>query len=137
MKPSSTVESIRAFTPDELVAAYREGRRDFSRTNLLRAELEALNLEDLNLGFSWNPEDPYNPLWVDFRSQPMQEFEWDLYGRCLSVGPDDLPEARNLSGAVLSEIDLSGSYLYPVDLSQADLARKDQCAVESRRFSVG
>jgi uncharacterized protein YjbI with pentapeptide repeats len=115
-------EEYRALYPDDLLAQYAAGERDFSRINLLRAELE-----DIAARRSPPPEAPrgvsekYNPLWCDFRNPIDPEFEWDSYGSFIPTEFDDLISPRDLSGACLSEVVLDGSYLYPINLANADL----------------
>lgn len=128
MKQDELIQKLRALTPEELLSGYRKGVRDFSRVNLLRAELECAVLERRFLGCVENPTcRRYNPLWVDFLLfAGERDFKWDSSGRCLSVeeveSPLDPPSRRNLSGADLTGIDLSGSYLYPIDFTKADLS---------------
>jgi len=120
---SDIAKRLRAMTPEDLLACYRKGQREFSRSNLLRLELEAALRDTRDLDCIDHPEvDNYNPLWVDFRSPGEKDFEWDKCGRCLFVHLSDLPAPRRLSGAVLPGINLSGSYLYPIDFSEADLS---------------
>ena len=130
-------------TPEDLLSGYRRGQRDFSRSNLLRLELEAAVRDTRYLDCIDHPEvNQYNPLWVDFRSPGEQNFEWDSCGRCLSVNISDLPVPRRLSGAVLAGINLSGSYLYLIDFSEADLSGADlrravfiDCALPGTRLT--
>jgi uncharacterized protein YjbI with pentapeptide repeats len=140
---SDVAKRLRAMTPEDLLAAYRKGQREFSRSNLLRPELEAALRDTRDLDCIDHPEvDNYNPLWVDFRSPGEQDFEWDRWGRCLFVHLSDLPAPRRLSGAVLPGINLSGSYLYPIDFSEADLSGADlrravfiDCALRGARLT--
>ena len=124
MRKAPVIELLRAMTPEDLLSSYGSGRRDFVGINLLRTELEPVVRDQ---GYLDCLDDPSgvssSPLWLDFRLH--KELEWDVYGRCLSLEPDALPPARNLSGAILSEVNLSGSYLYPVDFSNADLSHAD------------
>jgi len=118
------VRGLRALSAKDLVARYRAGERDFSRCNLLGPELAvaAAGVQDLScLG---HPAcEIYNPLWIDFLGVPGErDFDWDLHGRCVSVAIDDAPTPRDLRGADLAGIRLSGSYVYPVDFSGGNLA---------------
>lgn len=128
MERSELAKCLRALSPGELLELHAGGQRDFSRTTLLRAELERVFGDRLQFDCAdpnhWAAE-KYNPLWIDYRFGVERDFEWDSYGRCLSVEESDLPEPRPLAGARLDGIDLSGSYLYPVDLSSADLDGAD------------
>ena len=125
MSPSDVAIKLRAFTADDLVSAYKRGTRDFSRSNLLRNEIEATVQEEQYLDCLDHPDaSRYNPLWLDFRDGIERDFDWDTSGRCLSIH-SDLPDARNFRGAVLPRINLAGSYLYPVDFSEADLSGAD------------
>jgi uncharacterized protein YjbI with pentapeptide repeats len=123
--PGNVAKKLRAFSPDDVLAAYRRGTRDFSRSNLLRLEIEAMVQKERYLDCLDRPDiQRYNALWVDFRNPVERDFDWDMYGRCVSLHPD-APDARDLKGAALARINLSGSYLYPVDFSGADLSGAD------------
>jgi uncharacterized protein YjbI with pentapeptide repeats len=121
---SSVAKQLKAYYPEELLAMYSRGERDFAAANLLRRELEASFAASRGFAQAENRADerPTSPLWLDhlFRGDP--DFEFDRSGRIVSLEIDDLPETRDLSKADLREIRLEGGYLYPVDFSAANLS---------------
>jgi uncharacterized protein YjbI with pentapeptide repeats len=122
------MNGLRAFGARSVVGRYGAGERDFGRCNLLGPELEAATAGMQYLSCLEHPSCAvYNPLWVDFRFgiTGEQDFDWDSYGRCVSISGDDPPAPRDLRGAQLAGIRLPGSYLYPVDFCGANLARCD------------
>ncbi len=130
MKAMKTNEYFKALYPDELVARYRAGERDFQGINLLRAELEAILGPTVIPFDTWyvppspsveeTTRGPFCPLWADhFDVEP--RFEWDVSGRFCPSALGDLPETKILTGVDLRGIDVSYAYLYPVDLCGADL----------------
>lgn len=113
-----------ALYPDELLSRFEAGERDFRRINLLRDEIEHIaSTRRRPLDIPCPVDERFNVLWSDYRSHFDREFEWDSFGRFIPVEFDDLLPPRNLNGASLAEISLDGSYLYPVDFSEADLRR--------------
>jgi uncharacterized protein YjbI with pentapeptide repeats len=117
-------------SPNDLLKEYARGRRDFSRCNLLREELKLelpLSAERYPTPFDHPDLERYNALWVDFRCGIPGEkcFNWDdIDGRYLP-SRGDIPTNRDLKHADLRNIDLSGSYLYPLDLANANLSSAD------------
>lgn len=122
------MSALRAFGPKELLAEYEQGVRDFSRINLLRPELERACASPTFLECTQHPDaERYNPLWVDYVCGVPGEtdFHWDRCGHCLFDELEDLPEPCDLKGTNLAEVNLSGSYLYPIDFTEANLSRAD------------
>lgn len=126
-----TNEYFKALYPDELVARYRAGERDFEGINLLREELESLlgpTVVPFDSWYSPISEDReeqqsrklFCPLWAD-RSDVEPRFGWDQSGRFCSAELDDGPQTKTLTGLDLRGIKLTSAYLYPIDLSGADL----------------
>ena len=146
MRELKTNEYFKALYPDELVARFRAGERDFEGINLLRAELESILGPTVVPFDSWYlpaslssgemARGPACPLWAD-RWDVEPRFEWDRYGRFCPVELDDLPETKDLAGVDLRGINLSSAYLYPIDLSGADLtgAILRRCTIIDGRFS--
>lgn len=124
VSPRDLAAKMRAFSVGDLLAAYKRGRRNFERSNLLRVELETILKDENWLDCLDHPDTGrYNALWVDYRTPAERDFEWDRYGHILFA--EDLLGARDLKSARLPGINLSGSYLYPVDFSGGDLSRAD------------
>lgn len=136
--PQRVVADFRAMYPEELVARYGAGERDFHSINLLRAELASL-AKDINY-YSYGPPTggvrfgywghQVSPLWVDRQTHWEPIFHWDEDKfECLVEESwedhEEWPEVttKDLSGADLSEINLQGAYLYKVDLRKARLVR--------------
>ena len=120
-------KKFRAFSPEEILAGYKSGKRDFSRANLLRHEIETTVQAEQYFDCLDHPDTAcYNALWIDFLNRVERDFDWDMHGRCVSLHPD-LPDVRDLRNAALAGINLSGSYLYPVNFSGADLSGADLC----------
>jgi len=106
-----------------------------------RIEFPALPTVPISLGdeeevgsdpyYDWDPGPPVwfhrnfdvwvNPVWADYRSYD-PEFQWFGSERFYDEEYEDIP-TKLLSGCDLQEIDLTGAYLYPVDLSNAILTR--------------
>ena len=130
MKAMKTNEYFKALYPEELVSRYRSGERDFEGINLLRAELETIVGPTVvpfdtwyvppSPSFGETARGPFCPLWAD-HADVERRFEWDLSGRFCPSELGGLPETKILTGADLRGINLSYAYLYPVDLSGADL----------------
>ena len=126
MPIESTAKVFNALYPEELLEGYKAGERNFAKINLLREELEHIlgptaSTDLVEPMYTWL--DKCNPLWADFHNPIDRRFEWDAYGAFIPVEYDDLLPDRNLSGANLSNVNLEGSYLYPVDFSDANLNR--------------
>lgn len=77
--------------------------------------------------FHGNFDTAVNPLWADYRSYN-SEFQWfdsvRFYDEAYEDGQDDIP-TKSLSGVDLQGINLTGAYLYPVDLSHSVLRDAD------------
>jgi uncharacterized protein YjbI with pentapeptide repeats len=126
MRTKPTAQVLSALSPEELRSRYAAGERNFPRINLLRTELEKIlglevQLDLIEPMYTWLRH--YNPLWADFHHTFEQRFEWDSYGSFIPIELDDMPSTRDLSGVDFKEINLEGSYLYPVDLSSSNLHR--------------
>jgi uncharacterized protein YjbI with pentapeptide repeats len=135
---------FRCLSPEEFVAAYAGGRRDFRGINLLREYLEAL-AQGIDAREYRPPTDhprfgywreSVSPLWVDrMRWQPPAElydgspvFHWesDAFEPLLErdwENQEEYPEVEvvDLEGVDLSEINLQGAYLHRVNLTAANL----------------
>lgn len=121
----SVIGAYKALYPEELIARYKKGERDFRGINLFRAELEEIFADRFAGG--QNVELPcaseeFNPLWNDYWRGFEREFEWDAWGHFIPSEFDDILPLRDLSNADLRGIDLSGSYLYRVKLEGANLS---------------
>lgn len=119
---SAVAEQLLAFYPEEFIAAYKTGRRDFRGINLLRKEFEETYPEDHHFDCADHPEagNPLSPLRLDCAlGAGSMDFEWNS-GRIVDVPVDDAPEDRDLSGADLRDVVLEGAYLYPVNFSHAN-----------------
>ena len=127
MHTSHVAAKFNALYPEQLVAQYQAGRRDFRAINLLRSELESIEARRkyalLTEPTEWLSQ-PINPRWAEFRYGAEWNFEWDSYGRFVPVELEEIP-ARNLRNVDLSAADFRGSYIYPVDLTGANLSRSD------------
>lgn len=126
MPIESTAKVFNALYPDEFLERCKAGERDFAKINLLREELEHIlgptaNTLLVEPVYTWL--DKYNPLLADFHNPIARRFEWGAYGAFIPVEYDDLLPEKDLSGADLSNINLEGSYLYPVNFSDANLHR--------------
>ena len=122
--PRTVALDYGALYPAELLERYREGERDFARINVLREEIEFIaSVRARDLDPPPYPDERYNTLWSDFRSIGDREFEWDSYGHFIPTEFDDVLPDRDLKDADLGEANFDGSYLYPVDLSNANLHR--------------
>jgi len=126
-----TAKVFNALYPEELLERYNSGERNFAKINLLRRELESIlgeTVETSRVDRGIRLEN-FNELWSDFKSPPdymfrIKGFEWNSSGTFFSEELDDIPE-RDFSNVNLSNIDLKGSYLYPVNFSKVDLSRAD------------
>ena len=123
----AVVRAYNALYPEELIERYKEGQRDFRGINLFRAELEQIATQRFAEGHVVVLPDvstEFNPLWDDYRSINWDgnNFYWDDYGYFTPEELDDIPPMRDLSNADLEGIDLSGSYLYRVNLENANLS---------------
>lgn len=126
MSSEKTAEFFNALYLNELLERYRGGERDFARTNLLREELEHILGPIVNTllfepVYAWLRK--VNPLWTDFHNPIDRRFEWDTYGAFIPIEYDGLLPDRDVSGVDLSDINLEGSYLYPVNFSGTNLQR--------------
>src|SRR6266704_7163332 len=126
MTAGSIAHELRAWTADDLLAAYRQGRREFRAINLLRDELETVcGKRATQFRYSDRPDwEQCNPLWTDYIGI-RDDVSWDQSGRCLFDESRDVPESRHLSGHDLTGIDLQGAYLYPIDFSGGSLRGAD------------
>jgi len=127
-------------TGEEVVKAYRGGRRDFSEANLRGADLSWTNLSEANLrgaDLSWTNLYRADLSGANLREANLSEVDlsWaDLFGanlRGASLSEADLYLAdlswanlreANLSGANLSGANLSGANLSGANLSGANLS---------------
>jgi len=124
MTSSQILDELGATTPEDLLREYRTGRRDFSRINLLRRELEpAVTDHSRPDCLDYPGADVCNPLWLDFHFR--SDFDWDQDGRCASLEFGDSLPPPILSGLNLAGIILAGSYLYPINFAGADLSYAD------------
>jgi uncharacterized protein YjbI with pentapeptide repeats len=121
----TVIRAYKALYPEELVARYKKGERDFRGINLFRAELEKILAGRFASGQYVDlptASEDFNPLWNDYRWSFESEFEWDAWGHFIPVEFDDLLPMRYLSNVDLRGIDLSGSYLYRVKFEGANLS---------------
>lgn len=124
MTVDEILDALGATTPEDLLRRYQAGHRDFTRVNLLRTELEWAVEPGVPPDCVSDPNaDRQNPLWVDHGL--WREFDWDFDGRCASADFGDSLPRPVLAGSTLCDIDLAGSYLYPVNFSNADLSHAD------------
>jgi len=124
MTVDEILDALGATTAEDLLRVYQAGHRDFSRINLLRTELRSAVSPGLAPDcVRYSSGERCNPLWAD--QGLWKEFEWDDAGRCASAEFGDSLPPPLLAGTTLTGIDLSGSYLYPLNLSKADLSQAD------------
>lgn len=130
MSLEPTAKYYNALYPEEILKRYSAGERTFVNINLLRKELESIMGETIETAIvapGYVSEKSSNPLWLDFLNlvpsdlPGSQQFDWDRYGRFGHEGLDEIPE-KDLSNTNLSNINLAGSYLYPVNFSNTDLS---------------